>query len=311
MNALFTTTVSALHPGANLVTFPHERHALAGQLTLPADWHAGQRPPAIIVMGSWTTVKEQMAANYAPMLAAAGFAALSFDFSGYGESGGEPREVESAQRKIGDIGAALDYLAALNAIDGERIGVLAICASAGYLAMAADELAIRSIAMVAPWLHDRELVEAIYGGREAVAAKIAQGEAARVSFEQTGTVDYIPAASNSDPGAAMYAPGDALDYYLNPRRGRIPQWGGRFAVMAWSEWLQLDTIAAAARVRAPTRIITGPDTATPGGAARFAAALPAPHDTVSLPGTQFDFYDNPATVAAAAAAAVEHFRRTL
>jgi hypothetical protein len=109
----------------------------------------------------------------------------------------------------------------------------------------------------------------------------------------------------------MYWEGDALDYYLNPARGRVRAWGDRFAVMAWEEWLTFDPIAVAERVTAPARLVTGPETATPGGAEEFARRLRAPHDVVSLPGTQFHFYDDPATVERAAAAAVEHFRRTL
>ena len=121
----------------------------------------------------------------------------------------------------------------------------------------------------------------------------------------------MKAASNDDPSAAMYWEGDALDYYLNPRRGAVPQWGNRFALMAWPEWLAFDPIAIAGEVRAPTRLVTGDGTATPGGA----RAIRRPHDgaprLVSLAGTQFDFYDDPRTVRAAATAAIEHFRETL
>ena len=82
----------------------------------------------------------------------------------------------------------------------------------------------------------------------------------------TGAVDYVPAASDTDATAAMFAPGEALDYYLNPRRGRVPTWGARFAVMAWSQWLTFDPIALADRVRTPVRIVTSEGSATPGGA---------------------------------------------
>jgi uncharacterized protein len=272
----------------------------------------GQGLPGILVTGSWMTVKEQMPAGYAPLLAEAGFAALTFDFRGFGESEGEPREVESPARKAEDLRAAARFLASHARVDRTKVGALAICASAGYAALAArGESDIRSIAMVAPWLHDQAIVRAMYGGEAGVAERLERGRAARARFEQTGQVDYVKAASNTDPSAAMYWEGDALDYYLNPRRGAVPQWGNRFALMAWPEWLAFDPIAIAGEVRVPTRLVTGDNTATPGGARQFAARMTAPHDLVSLDGTQFDFYDDPRTVRAAASAAIEHLRETL
>jgi len=295
-----------------LVTFESHGQKLAGRLFLPAG-RTSAYPPVIIVTGSWLTVKEQMPARYASILAAAGFSALTFDFRGFGESEGEPREVESPAAKAEDILAAVAFLQRYSTVAGSRIGALPICASAGYLAVAqATEPAIESIAMVAPWLHDKAIVEAIYGGPAGVADRLERAQVARQRFDATGAVDYVKAASNTDPTAAMYWEGDALDYYLNDKRGAIPEWGGRFALMAWTEWLRFDPIAAAAaRITAPTRLITGEQTATPGGAKQFSSAMKAPHDMVLLAGTQFDFYDNAATVASAAAAAIEHFRASL
>jgi hypothetical protein len=162
-----------------------------------------------------------------------------------------------------------------------------------------------------PWLHNRPIVESFYGGAAGVAERIEQARIARKRFAETGTVDYVKAASNDDATAAMHWEGDALDYYLNPARGAIPQWAGRFAVMAWTEWLEFDPIAMASQLKVPTRLVSGEQTATPGGAKQFASGMTAPHDLVSLEGPQFDFYDNPKTVTAATASAIEHFRRTL
>lgn len=285
--------------------------ALAGRLYLPRQGDS-TLAPAVIAMGSWTTVKEQMASNYAPHLADAGFAVLTFDFRGFGESGGEPRDVESAASKAEDIRSAIRFLQDNKYSDASRIGILPICASSGYTALAAiDAPTIRSIAMVAPWLHNGSIVESIYGGAAGVSERLQNAEQARKRFIETGKVDYIEAASNTDSSAAMYWEGDALDYYLNPKRGRVAQWGARFAVMAWTEWLRFDPIALAPRLKVPTRLITGEQTATPGGAKLFASAMTAPHDMAFIEGTQFDFYDNPKTVAAAAAAAIQHFRSTL
>jgi hypothetical protein len=295
-----------------VVRIPSAGETLVGRLALPQTSAAAGKLPVVVIAGSWTTVKEQMAANYVPHLLGAGFAVLTFDYRGFGESTGQPRDLESGPMKAQDISAVVAWLVAHSAVDPRRIGLMPICASASYAAMAAvDETRIASIAMVAPWLHDRAIVEAIYGGSAGVKERLDKARAARQKYEATGTVDYIKAASNTDATAAMYWEGNALDYYLNPNRGAIPQWGARFAVMAWKDWLELDAISFAARVKAPTLLVTGPGTATPGGAKQFAAAMKAPHRLVELEGSQFDFYDNPATVAAAAREAISHFRSTL
>ena len=290
------------------IAFHSQGARLAGRL-----WPSPRgRAPAGIVTGSWTTVKEQMPARYGPLLADAGFTVLTFDFRGFGASAGEPRDLESARSKAEDVRNAVAFLRTHPAVDPERIGALAICASAGYVALATlDEPCLRSVAMVAPWLHDVGIVRALYGGDGGVRQRTDQARAARERYAATGHVDYVPAASSTDARAAMHMPAEQLDYYLNPERGAIPEWGARFAVMAWSEWLAFDAIALAARVDVPVRLVTGEQTATPAGVRQFEAALRAPHDSVWLPGTQFDFYDRPETVAAAARHAVEHLRATL
>ena len=72
-----------------------------------------ERQPAIISMGSWLTVKEQMATTYARRLAESGYTTFVFDFSGFGESRGDPRQAEIPSRKIGDIKAAVALLQTL------------------------------------------------------------------------------------------------------------------------------------------------------------------------------------------------------
>jgi fermentation-respiration switch protein FrsA (DUF1100 family) len=291
-----------------IVTFHSRGSKLSGNLYASRSGPA----PGIIVMGSWLTVKEQMPANYAPLLGAAGFAALTFDFRGFGESEGEPRDVEWPAGKAEDIRNAAAFLRTRADVNPDAVGVLAICASAGYTAMAMiDEPAIKSVAMVAPWLHDAEILRDIYGGEQGVAERLAKARAARVRYAGSGAVEYVPAASNTDSRAAMCSPGDALDYYLNPKRGKIPQWGGRFASMAWQDWFEFDPIALAGRIDAPIRIVTSEASATPKGAKKFASGLRVPHDVVWTEGTQFDFYDNSATVRFAADRAIEHLKKTL
>lgn len=285
------------------VEFESDGQLLVGNLYRATDANA----PAVVVTGTWTSVKEQMANRYAARLAERGLTALSFDHTGYGESGGEPRDVESPALKVQDINAAVGFLE--RHLNTDRIGALGVCASAGYTAMnALQDSRVRALALIAPWLHDHDIVRDIYGGEEGVQQRNRDAERAQAEFEQTGIVEYVPAVSGSDSRAAMPFP---IDFYENPARGGIPQWPNRFAVKAWSEWLTFDPIAKAPELAVPALVVHSEDAAIPQGAHRFIDTYGGEIHAVWTTGTQFDFYDQDPTVDAAAGHAVAHFTRYL
>jgi fermentation-respiration switch protein FrsA (DUF1100 family) len=242
------------------VTFPSGEVTLTGHLFLP---DSGGPVPGVVVAGTWTSVKEQMADRYAERLADRGCAALSFDFTGFGESEGEPRDCESPTGKVSDIRNAITYLDGHEAVASGRIGALGVCAAAMYLsAAAAEDPRLRSLALIAPWIHDAEICREVYGGEEGVTERLEAAAEARRLHEKTGEVTYVPVVSGTDPRAAMPY---EIDFYLNPDRGGIPQWPNRFAVMAWEGWLTFDGIALAPRVDRPVVIVHSEDAAIPEG----------------------------------------------
>ncbi|EAY27229.1 alpha/beta hydrolase [Microscilla marina] len=236
------------------VRFQSEGAQLVGHLYYPPNFTPDQTLPAIVVSGSWTTVKEQMAGSYAQQLAAQGFITLAFDFRNFGESEGAPRFYESPALKQVDIQNAVAYLASLPEVDPTKIGALGVCAGAMYTLMAAAENdKIRAVVTVASWLHDAEAVKLFYGGEEGVKAKIKAAQTAKQMYADNGTVRYIPTISTEDETAAMYG---AYDYYLNPQRGAVSQWSAdKFAVMSWEDWLTTDPMPTAAHLKVPTLMI--------------------------------------------------------
>jgi hypothetical protein len=292
---------------AERVSFTNVGETLVGTLYRPAGQEG--RLPGILVAGSWTTVKEQMAGLYARKLAQHGFAGFAFDFRGWGESGGEPRAFESPRKKIADVHAAAEQLRGMAHVDPERTGALAVCASAGYVAHAvAGGAPLRSVVLVAGWLHDPESVKSFYGGDQGVARRVSAGRNAAEHYRSSGNVEYVPAYDPSNPDAGMFF---ELDYYANPERGRVPSWDNRLAVMSWPEWLQFDALSAASRVRVPTLMIHADGAALPDNARRFFAELAGPKELHWTEGTQTDFYDLPSHVDPAVQLAAEHFGRTL
>lgn len=303
-NAAKTATLSLRR-----VTFQSGETALAGTLFLPVNYHAGDRLPALVVTGAWMTVKEQMPTRYATEMAKRGFAALVFDFAGWGESGGRRRQFEDPARKIADIEAAVTFLKTRPEVDAARIGGLAICASSGYLVhAAANDKDIRAVALVAPWLHDRALVEETYSGKDGVAKLIARAREAEASYERTGKQTLVPAASRTDKSAIMF---DA-PYYTEPDRGEIPQWRNEADPAFWEGWLTFDAQTASSSLTQPFFMVHSEAAAIPKGAHRFFASLKGMKGELWLPDvTQLDFYDRPDPVYKASNAVAAHFRNTL
>jgi hypothetical protein len=291
------------------VMFESNGQRLVGDLYLPESHKSGDKLPAIVVTGAWTTVKEQMPARYAAELANRGYAALAFDFTGWGQSEGKQRQLESPAVKTADIVAAARYLATRPEVDPTRIGGLGICASAGYMANAvAQSPELRSLALVAPWLHDREIVTTVYGGQEGVAERIEASRDAQARFERSGELVMVPAASTTDKSAIM----QQAPYYTDRSRGLIPEYVNQFNLASWEPWLSYDGIRIAAEIKDPVTIVHSEAAAIPQGARKFYAALRAPRTEIWLDGVgQLDFYDQDEPVRTASDAVAAHFAKTL
>jgi uncharacterized protein len=95
------------------MVFPADGSSLVGRVYRNVDDLVTPQPAAVIT-GSWLTVKEQMARTYALRLAGQGITAFTSDFTGFGQSGGAPRQLEQPARKIADIEAAADFLSTMS-----------------------------------------------------------------------------------------------------------------------------------------------------------------------------------------------------
>ncbi|MEO1009281.1 MAG: CocE/NonD family hydrolase [Planctomycetota bacterium] len=282
------------------VSFESGGVTLVGHLYLP-DGHDARRLPGLVVTGAWTTVKEQMPATCAAVMAGRGFAVLTFDFRGWGDSEGHPRFLEDPERKTEDIIAATTYLAARPEVDAARIGGLGVCASAGYMSDAAHRSpVVRAIGLSAPWLHNDAIAESVYGGPEGVANLVAAGREAAASDEPV----IIEAASTTNEAALVFN----VPYYTEADRGLVETYDNRFNVASWEPWLAYDAISIGDSLRKPTLVVHSRAAVIPEGVTEFAARMGGHARIMWLDGiTQFDFYDQPAPIAMAADALAEHF----
>lgn len=268
-----------------------------------------ERQPAVLVTGSWLTVKEQMADRYARVLAERGYTAISFDFSGFGESGGSPRQAEIPPRKVADVAAAARAVTGLSFVRPDSVGYLAICASAQYALRAiADGAALTSFVSVGGWYHDTTSVAPFYGGADGVSERIDRARRALDDYLQAGTVRIVPAYENGNDRAGMFF---ELDYYASAGRGAVPAWRNEMAEISWLYWLTYDGLSGAAQESVPSLFVHSDDCVLPDNARFVQQHVTGPSELVWAEGTQTDFYDQPTQVELASEAADRHFQETL
>jgi fermentation-respiration switch protein FrsA (DUF1100 family) len=286
------------------VTFENEGATLSGTLYLP-EGHEGAPLPVVVVTGAWTSVQEQMPANYAREMVERGFAAFTFDFRGWGKSGDLPqnvRFVESPAAKTSDIRAAFETVANLPEVDASQINGLGICASAGYMVDAvAGNALVQRIGLVAPWLQDEGIVEAVYGGEEGVKGLISVSQAAEAAGGQ-----IIPAAGPEGAEGVLMPIGG---YYYEADRGAIPEYDNQWNNAGWEGWLTYHPADNPQRLDKPLAIVHSESAAIPQGVRTFLNGFAGDPTMQWLEGvTQFDFYDNPEDVERAADTVATHFR---
>ncbi len=130
---------------------------MAGDLYTPKN--SKGKLAAIAVCGPFGAVKEQASGLYADEMAFRGFAALAFDPSFIGESGGEVRNVASPDINTEDFSAAVDFLSNLEYIDPEKIGIIGICGFGG-MGLNAAAMDTRIKATVTSTMYDMSRVNA-------------------------------------------------------------------------------------------------------------------------------------------------------
>ncbi len=221
---ILTEEWDKVFPKSNLVnhrkiTF-HNRYGI----TLAADLYEPKeisgKVAAIAVSGPFGAVKEQSSGLYAQTMAEQGFLTIAFDPSFTGESGGFPRDVASPDINTEDFSAAVDFLATLESVDSERIGIIGIYGWGG-MALNAAAIDTRIKATVTSTMYDMTRVTANgyfdsmtsdqrYELRQQLSAQ-------RTEDYKSGTYAKIGGLPESAPEEAPFFLKDYVDYYKTKR----------------------------------------------------------------------------------------------
>ncbi len=131
------------------VQFPSGQDTCAAWLYLR---DGGGPFPAVVLAHGWTGVREQRLDAYAERFAAAGLAALVFDYRHFGASTGEPRQLLDIKRQLADWTAAIAFARSRTEIDPERVALWGTSFSGGHVTeTAARDPRIRAVVAQVPF----------------------------------------------------------------------------------------------------------------------------------------------------------------
>lgn len=207
---------------------------LAGILYRPAVVPADAELPAVIVQGPMLSIKEQTASLYAQRIASLGYVTLTFDYSYFGESTGEPRQLEDPNAKASDVSSAVTFLQGTAGVQAGRIAAMGICGSGGYVPFAASkDTRISAVVSVVPFT----AVEALRAIPQLV--DLEQFRLDREAWE----------AGEAEPTHIVLLPegeNEGAEYYFEEGRGVHERWSNQAVSWSAETWLGYDPNAAVA-----------------------------------------------------------------
>ncbi len=144
------------------IEFQSDGVTIRGHLYLP---ETGNGPyPVVVMAGGWCYVKELVQPDYAKLFAAAGVAALVFDYRCMGDSDGLPRQHLDPSQQIEDYKNAISYVETLDQIDSNRIGIWGISYSGGHvLVVGATDPRVKCIVSNIPVIDGDKTMRLVHG----------------------------------------------------------------------------------------------------------------------------------------------------
>jgi pimeloyl-ACP methyl ester carboxylesterase len=143
----------------------------SGDLYLPAGRY---RPPVVVMAHSFAAERTFGLPAYAERFAEQGLAVYLFDYRGFGDSDGEPRNYVDARRHLADWRAALAHVRKLHEVDGSRLALWGTSFSGGHaIVTAANDPHVMALVAQVPyvdpfglwfWTNLRFMAQALFHG---------------------------------------------------------------------------------------------------------------------------------------------------
>jgi alpha-beta hydrolase superfamily lysophospholipase len=276
------------------VSFPSGTVDCAGYLFLPEP-RAGtdERLPVVVLAHGFSGTMDRLV-PYAERFAADGIAALVFDYRGFGESGGAPRQVVDLPAQHQDLRAAIAWVRGRDDLDPDRVALWGnSLGGAHVISVAADDPRIAAVVAQIPFNGFPRRVEGRSTGAalRLVAAIVWDSVKGRLHLKPS----YIPMVGK--PGELAVTATHEADRHIQTLTGGqvTTRWKNQVAPRGLLQMLGYRPAADAARLQAPLLVCAAEqDRETPVDTAR-ALVHAAPHGELRVyPATHFDFYTDPA-----------------
>lgn len=273
------------------VSIPSHGETLAADLYLPED--AGDRLlPCVVMAHGFSATKEDALPAYAEAFAAAGIAAVAFDYRHFGASSGEPRQLLDIRRQQDDYRAVLAWVRADARFDPERVALWGSSFSGGHVvAVAAGDPRVAAVVSQAPFTDGLATLAKVppLNAARATAAAIADQAGALLGRPPV----TIPAVGDPGTFAVMTAPEAKPGFAAIIGEGS--RWENRVTARVMLRIAQYRPVASAAKLGMPLLVCVcdGDETTPPGPAVTLAERAPR-GELARYPYGHFDIYLDPA-----------------
>ncbi|WP_280269935.1 alpha/beta hydrolase [Nocardia wallacei] len=262
----------------------------AGYLFLPAG--SGAPLPGVVLCHGFSGTMDRLF-DYAERFAGAGFAALVFDYRGFGESDGTPRQVPDISGQLADIRAAVAFARGHERIDADRIMLWGNSLGGAHaVAVAADDPRIGGVVAQIPF---NGFPKRVQGRRTRDTVKLLGAIVRDRVHAAVGLRPfYIPMVGR--PGQLAVTATAAADQHIRTLTGDGQTlWRNSIAPRALLSMMRYRPAEFAARLTCPLLVCAAADDQETPVATGRTLADAAPHGELRVyPGTHFSFYTDTA-----------------
>jgi alpha-beta hydrolase superfamily lysophospholipase len=249
------------------------------------------RLPCVVLAHGFSGTMDRLF-DVAEYFARHGLAALVFDYRGFGESGGEPRQTVDVPGQLADLRAAVAFVRGQGRVDPTRVALWGNSLGGAHAIVAASgDPTVRAVVAQIPFNGFPKKVE----GRSRAEAMRLMGVILVDAFR--GALGLKPKLIPMIGGPGQVAVTSTADAqaYLELLGGKSTTWRNEVAPRGLLKMMRYRPARAAARLRAPLLVCAAEsDRAAPLELTRQLCES-APRGELTLdPGGHFDFYQNPA-----------------